>query len=89
MITFDKLKIYEAFRGDPDMWGRARRRRDREILSDEDWKLIDELIQELTLVNRNLASETNAAQIEKKVQVNTTDSKVADRLKALARRSQS
>ena len=84
MITNDQLDIYERFRGDPDEWQRAANARDRELLSDHDWELISELIQELTLLRRDVVSSANAARIDERVRANSADARVAERLKAMA-----
>jgi hypothetical protein len=84
MITAEKLKVYEAWGGDPDMWARAARKRDRDILSSEDWRLIEKLIREVTLVERNLAADDYARQIEVNLKAGTADASVAARIRVLA-----
>ena len=56
MITLPKLKIFESFKGDIDMFGRSGQKYQRQITDDE-WYLIDRLIQDAIVINRQLGSE--------------------------------
>jgi hypothetical protein len=84
VITADKLKIYEAFRGDLDMWVRAGSGRDKEMMSDADWRQIEQLLGEITLVDRGLASEDFARRVETSLRDNTADAMVAAQLRQMA-----
>lgn len=56
MITKDKIKIYRKYRGDIDSWVKNGSKKEKLIMNDEDWYLIDGLIQDLFLVNKGLVS---------------------------------
>jgi hypothetical protein len=56
-ITPDKLAIYNRYGGSVDSYARAGKAKEREILSDEDFFLIDNLLQSVDMINRGLASE--------------------------------
>ena len=52
-ITLPKLREYQKFGGDDDMWSRGTNKR---LNSSEEWYLIRSLIQDITLVKKGLAS---------------------------------
>lgn len=56
MITIDKLKVYQKYGGDIDMWSRGASNRDRSIMDDRDWSNIDKAIQLLTIIQNGHAS---------------------------------
>ena len=84
MITAEKLKIFEEFDGDLDMWGRVHGKRDSETMSESDWRQIEQLVSELTLVERNLATDDFARRVEASLRENTEDDNVATRIRCLA-----
>jgi hypothetical protein len=56
MITPEKLRIYEKFRGDIDGFARGSKLSEREFITDQDWRLIDEILQSLSIVQSGFAS---------------------------------
>ena len=64
MITKEKLKIYLKYGGDGDAWARSNFADKHAKINDNDWALIDNLIQDLTLIENKVASETYIADIE-------------------------
>jgi len=66
MLTLDKLKMYRRFDGDID--GFARSRVDnRSGITDEDWRVIDELRQALFVVRSGQAAPEFAASVEQRL----------------------
>ena len=53
-ITLNKLREYQKFGGDDDMWSRGSNKR---LNSSEEWYLIRSLIQDITLVKKGIASK--------------------------------
>ena len=47
MITEDKIKIYKRYKGDIDSWARAGSKKEKLIMIDNDWYMIDGFIQDL------------------------------------------
>jgi hypothetical protein len=69
MITKEKLEIYRYYHGDVDRFGRGKKSH-RSIMNDNDFFLIRNLIQNLTIIKNKLASkqferETEEMLIEK------------------------
>lgn len=56
MINRDKIKIYRKYNADIDLWARIGTRKDKSIMVDSDWYIIDSLLQDLSLVKRGLTS---------------------------------
>jgi len=45
MITKEKISIYKKYEGNPNAWARIGTSEEKELMSDDDWFLIDSLIQ--------------------------------------------
>ncbi len=54
MIDSKKLSIYKKYRGDIDAWARIATDEESQSLTDEDWYLIDSLIQDVQLSREDL-----------------------------------
>ena len=63
MLTVDKVKIYHRFDGDIDGYSRSRTV-DQSGITDEDWRLIDELRQALFLIRSGRAALDFAVSVE-------------------------
>ncbi len=57
MITTEKLTIYQRFNGDSDGWSQFGSEADRAAMDDDDWMVIDGLIQDILLVKTGLAAD--------------------------------
>lgn len=58
MITKEKLLIYARYDGDIDAWVRCGTRKEHALMEDQDWHLIDGLVQDLELIEKELAAES-------------------------------
>lgn len=58
MITLEKLKIYKKYSGNIESWDRFGKKEDKRFLEYEEWELIDELIQNLEMIEKELVSES-------------------------------
>jgi len=67
MLTLEKLKIYKSFRGDIDSFGRSLNRKTKEKITESEFNLIDELVQEAIVIRNNLASDLFRTSFETKV----------------------
>ena len=82
MITSEKLAIYREYRNEDD-WQRAGSPK-RDVLADEDWVVICKLLQEISMLKRNLVSREYGEQIRKRLTEMTADEKTAQELLNLA-----
>ncbi|MBP6095781.1 MAG: hypothetical protein KBF58_07760 [Methyloversatilis sp.] len=85
MLTLDKLKAYGVFGGDID--GHARSTgKDKPVITDADWYLIDELLMALDTVASGMASAGFIERLERRMAENTADQATRDALTELAAR---
>ncbi len=67
MITKAKIIIYLKYR-DADIFARCGTLEEKEILNDNDWKLIDDLIQDIHFLKSNLLSSEMKRRIEIRIE---------------------
>ncbi len=67
MITQEKLNIYKKYSGNMESWDRFGKKKDKRIMPYKEWEMIDELIQNLELVEKGLASVDFKLQTLKKL----------------------
>lgn len=65
MINNKKVLIYRKYEGNLDAWARIATLEEKEIMSDDDWYLIDELIQDVIISKQNM-EETLKKNVEDK-----------------------
>ena len=56
MITKEKIKIFKRYEGDISGWVRSSSKNEKIIMTDNDWYLIDSLLQDLSIVKKGLTS---------------------------------
>jgi len=83
MITAEKLKIYKKCSGNIESWDRFGKKKDKSFLEYEEWELIDELIQNLELVEKGLASDSFKTQTLNKLNEICDSEKTKQELKSL------
>jgi hypothetical protein len=81
MITFEQLKVYSKFGGDGDMIARI----GNQLLTGEEWILITNLLQVLTIINNGYASEDFIAQLNRKLSEGFDNNETIKFLKTLAK----
>ncbi len=83
MITIEKLKEYEAWEGNDDLYQRQGGF-DKKIFEPREWSLIENLRSEAKLVVKNLASESFAKTINEKIIESCDGPETVEYLKKLA-----
>jgi hypothetical protein len=58
MINREKIKVYKKYDGDIDYWARNGSKKEKLIISDKDWYVIDGLIQDFFLIKGGLTSSS-------------------------------
>jgi hypothetical protein len=61
--------IFARYHGDIDMFGRAAGRKDKETINDDDWYLIDTLLQDAIVIDRKLGSGRRTLEAIQRIQV--------------------
>jgi hypothetical protein len=67
MITHQKLKIYDEYNGDIDSWARMGSRHQNSLMNDDDWLLIDSLIQDIILEKKGIISKEFSDSLHQKL----------------------
>lgn len=83
MITMCKLKIYTNFKGDGDSWLRFGSKREKALINDEDWFLIDGLMQDIQLVKKGLTSKEYSLSVHNRLIENCDNLETIELLKTL------
>jgi hypothetical protein len=83
MITREKLAIYKRYDGDVDSWQRVNSAAEK-IIADCDWSEIGELLMQLSLVKKELATKSFAAEVNRRLEAKSADPGVAAELFAMA-----
>jgi len=84
MITFEKLRIFARYKGDGDMFWRSARQIERQVLTNDDWHLIDTLLQDATVVSRQLGSDQRTVEAMKRLTENSENDRVVSEITRLA-----
>lgn len=70
MITTEKIKIFNSYGGDIDGLARNSRSNDHNLITDNEWSLIDNFFQDIELINKGLAAQTSIYQTFIKLKAN-------------------
>lgn len=65
MINNEKILIYKKYEGNLDAWARIATLEEKKNMSDDDWYLIDDLIQDMVISKPNMM-ETLKRNVENK-----------------------
>lgn len=85
MITLKKIGLYRKYKGNADMFQMAALPWQRNKIPQEDWTMISQLVQDLKLIDKELASDSYREGVLEKVKANCEDEETAEELKKLAR----
>ncbi len=83
MITQDKIKIYKKYSGDIDSWARSGSKKEKLVMNDDDWYVIDGLIQDFSLVKKGLTSLTFGNDLNNKLKEKCDSEETIEALKAI------
>jgi len=84
VITAEKLRIHQRYKGDIDGWARTGDPLEKRAMTDQDWTDIDELLQRLALVKSVPVAESFRVATAKLLAERAPDPIVAEQLKTLA-----
>ena len=70
MITKQKIEIYKKFNGDSDGFARVGSNAEKELMTYDDWALIDSMLQDLELIEKGLSSKDFKNQMDTKLKEN-------------------
>jgi len=55
-VSQEAIDVYVRCGGDPDYYCRSRNRRDEELISDDEWLVLDDLVQRLAIIQSGHAA---------------------------------
>lgn len=84
MITEDKIKIHVRYDGQIDRWVRSGSKNEKSLMTDDDWYVIDSLVQDLFLVKKGVVSNEFKQTLEDKLKENCDSENTITNLKKLA-----
>jgi hypothetical protein len=85
MINKKKLEVYREYNGDVDLWARIGTEK---FITVDDWALIQQLINDVRLINRGLASEHYRLQVEAQILNSCDSNETAEFLRYLANKGE-
>lgn len=85
MISLEKIAIFKKYNGDLDGRTRMADAQEKALVSDDDWRQIERMIQDLYLVETGLASQNYRAKVDAKLAEACSDATAVDAIKTLAR----
>jgi hypothetical protein len=84
-ITPEKLRIYEKFHGDIDGFARGGTLSEKQSITGEDWRFIDEILQSLVIVQAGLADPEFESRVQARLQGAAQHAQVLERLCQLSK----
>ena len=84
MLTLAKICVYQKYGGDMDGFARTKNQDDHSLITDDEWFLIDSLVQKLFLVKNGKASSEYAERILAEVRQCVEEANVIAELMELA-----
>ncbi len=84
MITEKKIKIFKRYDGNLDNWARSCSKKEQSAIDDDDWYVIDSLIQDLSLVSKGITSEGYNNTLNEKLRENCDSKETVSELKKMA-----
>jgi|GEM_PF-774839 len=85
MITLEKIGVYQRYAGDLDAWARRAAAVEKTVITDDEWRWMDALVQDLELVQAGLASRRYAERLAARLAESVNDPEALALLNALAR----
>ncbi|MDT4290410.1 hypothetical protein RO575_12635 [Methylomonas sp. MO1] len=83
MIGLEKVAIYRKFAGDIDGWARMASASEKAILTGDDWRQIDSIVQDFGLVQAGLASTRYVEKLHARIAESVSDAYTMAALKEL------
>jgi len=86
MITEEKIKIFRRYRGDIDSWARSGSKVELSMMNDDDWFMVNELVQDLILVKKGLTSIEFSQNLETRLRLCCNNNGTIEELRKIATR---
>ena len=73
MITKQKIEIYKKYDGDIDRLIRIGQKKEKNLIKENDWSMIDSVLQDLELIKKGLCSLSYKDKLENIIKLNFED----------------
>lgn len=83
MLTIEKLEIFRKYNGDIDTWARSASVKEKRIISDDDWYMIESFLEDITMTQRGLVSIEFSSDLNRRMQDNCENKDVITLLESL------
>lgn len=83
MITKEKIEIFNLYNGDVDAFGHGKKQH-RKVMTDEEFYLIGGLVQDVSLVKKNLVFIEYEAALNKRLRDNCENEETIEEIKLLS-----
>lgn len=84
MITQEKLKIFQSYGGDVDMWARSGSSKEKTTIQTNDWYLIESLIHEIKLSVKGQATRDFIQELNIRLQESCDTQQTKEQLEKIA-----
>jgi hypothetical protein len=84
MLTEEKLKIYKRYQGDIDSWARGGSKNEKLAMNENDWHIIDDLVQDISLIVKGLASKDFEDRVKERLKESCIDQGIIKQVSKLA-----
>ncbi len=86
MLSTEKINIYKKHSGNIDSWARLYENKyERKAMNDDDWGVIDSFIQDIQLIEREMASKNYEEKVLNRIKKLCDSQETIDALYALAK----
>jgi len=85
MITQNQIHLYKKNHGDVDFFARSASAKEKAIISDNQWSEIDQLLQDLLIASRGLASDDFKRTLQRRLDLLCDSPETVEILKAMSK----
>jgi hypothetical protein len=86
MITRRKIEIFKKYSGDIDHFARVGTHQDKIDISDNEWSLIDNLLQDLEIVDKGLVADAFLKRLDERIKECCESEGVLQELKRISKK---
>lgn len=79
-INRDMARVFSRYHGDADAWARSKH---RDVMTDAEWRIINDFVQDLHLVRSGLASKEFAESLRRRMDELCEDETVIEEIREL------
>ena len=70
MLTLEQVELYERYNGNGDSFSRFAKKEEDMIISDENWRILDDFVQDIIFIRKEITSESYIKNVIKRLKEN-------------------